>query len=82
VFVSGKLIVVSCKCNRIMLVFVVKVNAVSSTSTISGTSIVVRIVISSVSCKIGLVIRVGVAISASDKGYYKIGDFSIAGIAS
>ena len=82
VSISGKLIVVSCKCSRIVLVFVVKVNAVSSTSIISGTSIVVKIVISSVSCKIGLVIRVRVAISASDKGCYKTGDFGIAGIAS
>ena len=65
-----------------MLVFVAKVNVVSLTSIIGGTNIVVRIVISSVSCKIGLVIRVRVAISASNKGYYKIGDFSVAGIVS
>jgi hypothetical protein len=65
-----------------VLVFIVKVNAVSLTSTIGGTSIVIRIVISLVSYKISLVIRVRVAISTSDKGYYKIGDFSVAGIVS
>jgi hypothetical protein len=65
-----------------VLVFVIKVNAINSTSIISGTSIVVRIVISLVSYKTGLVVRVRVAISASDKGYYKIGDFSIARIVS
>jgi hypothetical protein len=65
-----------------MLVFIAKVNAVSSTNIIGRTSIVVRIVISLVSCKTGLVIRVRVAISASDKGYYKIRDFSVAGIVS
>jgi hypothetical protein len=65
-----------------VLVFAAKVNAVNSTSIIGGTSIVIRTVISSVSCKIGLVIRVGVAISVSDKGYYKIRDFSVARIAS
>jgi hypothetical protein len=78
VFVSGKLIVVSYKCSKIVLIFAAKVNIVSLTSIISGTSIVVRIVISLVSYKIGLVIRVRVAISASNKGYCKIGDFSIA----
>ena len=65
-----------------MLIFVVKVNAVSSTSIIGGISIVVRIVISLVSYKTSLVIRVKVAISASNKGYYKTRDFSIAGIIS
>ena len=65
-----------------MLVFAIKVNAISSTNIIGRTSIVVRIVISLVSCKTSLVIRVKVAISASDKGYYKIRDFSIAKIAS
>jgi hypothetical protein len=65
-----------------VLVFIVKVNIVSSTNIIGGTSIVIRIVISLVSCKTSLVVRVRVAVSASDKGYYKIRDFSIAGIAS
>jgi hypothetical protein len=65
-----------------VLIFVIKVNTVSSTSIIGGTSTIVGIVISSVSCKTGLVVRVKVAISASDKGYYKIGDFGVAGIAS
>ena len=65
-----------------MLVFVIKVNAINSTSIISKTSIIVKIVVSLVSYKTSLVIRVRVAISASDKGYYKIRDFSIAGIAS
>jgi hypothetical protein len=65
-----------------VLVFVAKVNVVSLTSIIGGTNIVVRIVISSVSCKIGPVVGVRVAISASDKGYYKIRDFGVAGIAS
>jgi len=65
-----------------VLIFVVKVNAVSSTSIIGGISIVVRIVISLISCKTSLVIRVRIAISASDKGYYKIRDFNITGIAS
>jgi hypothetical protein len=65
-----------------VLVFVIKVNVISSTNTIGGTNIVIRIVISSVSCKTSPVIRVRVAISASDKGYCKIRDFSVAGIAS
>jgi hypothetical protein len=82
VFISRKLIVISYKYNRIVLVFAIKVNAVNSTSTIGGTSIIVRIVINLVSCKTSLVIRVKVAISASNKGYYKIGDFSVTGIVS
>jgi len=65
-----------------VLVFVIKVNAINSTSIISKTSIIVKIVVSLVSYKTSLVIRVRVAISASDKGYYKIRDFSIAEIAS
>jgi hypothetical protein len=65
-----------------VLIFAIKVNTISSTSIIGGTSIVIRIVISLVSCKTGLVIRVRVAISASNEGYCKIGDFSVAGIAS
>jgi hypothetical protein len=76
------LIVVSYKCSRIVLVFVVKVNIVNSTSIIGGTSIVIGIVISLVGYKTGLVVGVRVAISASDKGYCKIGDFSIARIVS
>jgi hypothetical protein len=82
VFISGKLIVVSYKYNKIVLIFVAKVNVVNLISIIGGTSIVVRIVISLVSCKTSLVIRVKVAISASNKGYYKIGDFSVAKIVS
>jgi hypothetical protein len=82
VFISGKLIVVGCRYSKIVLVFVAKVNAVSLTSIIGGTSIVVRIVVGLVSCKTGLVVGVRVAISASDKGYCKIGDFSIARIVS
>jgi hypothetical protein len=65
-----------------VLVFVVKVNIVNSTSIIGGTSIVIGIVISLVGYKTGLVVGVRVAISASDKGYCKIGDFSIARIVS
>jgi hypothetical protein len=65
-----------------VLVFVIKVNAVNSTNIISKTNIIVRIVIISVSYKTSLVIRVKVAISASNKGYYKIRDFSVAKIAS
>jgi hypothetical protein len=65
-----------------VLVFIAKVNAVNLTSIISKTIIIVRIVISLVSCKTSLVIRVKVAISASNKGYYKTRDFSIAGIIS
>jgi hypothetical protein len=65
-----------------VLIFAIEVNAISLTSTISRTSIIIRIVVSLVSCKTGLVIRVRVAISASDKGYYKIRDFSVAGIVS
>jgi hypothetical protein len=65
-----------------VLIFIAKVNIVSLTSIIGGTSIIIRIVISLVSCKTSLVIRVKVVISASDKGYYKIRDFSIARIAS
>ena len=65
-----------------MLVFIAKVNAVNLTNIISKTIIVVRIVISLVSYKTSLVIRVKVAISASNKGYYKTRDFSIAGIIS
>jgi hypothetical protein len=80
--ISWKLIVISYKCSGIMLIFTIKVNAISSTSTISGTSIIVRIVISSVSYKTSLVVSIRVAISTSDKGYYKIGDFGIAEIAS
>jgi hypothetical protein len=63
-----------------VLIFAIEVNAISLTSTISRTSIIIRIVVSLVSCKTGLVIRVRVAISASDKGYCKTRDFGIAGI--
>ena len=52
------------------------------TNIISETNIIIRIVISLVSYKTSLVIRVRVVISASDKSYYKIRDFSIAGIVS
>jgi hypothetical protein len=65
-----------------VLVFIIKVNAVNSTSIIGKTSIVVGIVVSLVGYKTGLVVGVRVAISASDKGYCKIGDFSIARIVS
>jgi hypothetical protein len=65
-----------------MLVFAIKVNAISSTNIIGGTSTIVKIVISLVSCKTSLVIRVRVAISTSDEGYYKTRDFNIAGIVS
>ena len=65
-----------------MLVFAIKVNIVSLTSIIGGTSIVIRTIVSSVSYKTSLVIGVRVAISASDEGYCKIRDFGIAGIVS
>ena len=73
---------ISCNGSGIVLVFAARVNAVSLTSIIGKTSIVVRIVISSVSYKTSLVIGVRVAISASDEGYCKIRDFGIAGIVS
>jgi len=69
-------VAISCNGSGIVLVFAARVNAVSLTSIIGKTSIVVRIVISSVSYKTsykmgyktGLVIRARVGASASVEG--------------
>ena len=72
---------VSYSSSRIVPVFAIEVNTTSTTSTISEISTVIRTVIGSVSYKIGAIARVRVVIGASVKGYYKPGDFGIAGIA-
>jgi hypothetical protein len=75
------LVIVGYSNSRAILIVVAKVNATSITSIIGRISIIARIVISLISCKISLIIKVRVAISASDKSCYKIRDFSIISIA-